>query len=75
LSSFSRDKVNSRLFPGDQISPASIVHSAGSSRERSRNAEGLFISGDWVGPVGLLSDAAAVSGRSAGEAAAVFARH
>jgi phytoene dehydrogenase-like protein len=38
------------------------------------NAEGLFISGDWVGPVGLLADAAAVSGRSAGEAAALFAQ-
>jgi phytoene dehydrogenase-like protein len=39
------------------------------------NAEGLFISGDWVGSVGLLADAAAASARSAGEAAAVFARH
>ncbi|HEX2889886.1 FAD-dependent oxidoreductase [Vineibacter terrae] len=39
------------------------------------NAEGLFICGDWVGPVGLLSDAAAASGRSAGEAAALFAQH
>jgi phytoene dehydrogenase-like protein len=37
-------------------------------------AEGLFVSGDWVGPVGMLADAAAASGRSAGEAAAVFAR-
>lgn len=37
-------------------------------------AEGLFICGDWVGPVGLLSDAAAASGRSAGEAAAALAR-
>lgn len=40
-----------------------------------QNAGGLFISGDWVGSVGLLADAAAVSGLSAGEAAAVFARH
>ncbi len=40
-----------------------------------QNAEGLFISGDWVGSVGLLADAAAVTGRSAGEAAALFARH
>jgi phytoene dehydrogenase-like protein len=40
-----------------------------------QNEEGLFIAGDWVGSVGLLSDAAAASGRSAGEAAAVFARH
>jgi hypothetical protein len=43
-----------------------------------QNAKGLFISGDWVGSVGLLADAAdaaAVSGLSAGEAAAAFARH
>jgi phytoene dehydrogenase-like protein len=39
------------------------------------NEEGLFISGDWVGSVGMLADAAAVSGRAAGEAASVFARH
>lgn len=38
------------------------------------NVEGHFIAGDWVGPVGMLADAAAASGRSAGEAAAVFAR-
>ena len=38
-------------------------------------AEGLFIAGDWVGSVGLLSDTAAISGRFAGEAAAVFGRH
>ncbi len=40
-----------------------------------QNEEGLFIAGDWVGSVGLLAGAAAVSGRSAGNAAAVFARH
>jgi phytoene dehydrogenase-like protein len=39
-----------------------------------QHAEGLFICGDWVGPAGLLADAAAASGRSAGEAAAAFAR-
>jgi phytoene dehydrogenase-like protein len=39
-----------------------------------QNAEGLFICGDWVGSLGMLADAAAASGRSAGEAAAVFAR-
>jgi glycine/D-amino acid oxidase-like deaminating enzyme len=38
-------------------------------------AEGLFIAGDWVGSVGLLADAAAGSGRAAGEAAAFIARH
>ncbi|MGH6991100.1 MAG: phytoene desaturase family protein [Stellaceae bacterium] len=39
------------------------------------NADGLFIAGDWVGAIGLLADAAAQSGRSAGQAAALFARH
>lgn len=38
------------------------------------NHDGLFIAGDWIGPAGLLADAAAISGRSAGEAAAAFAR-
>lgn len=30
----------------------------------------VFLAGDWVGPVGLLSDAAVSSGRAAGQAAA-----
>ncbi len=38
------------------------------------DAPGLFRAGDWVGAAGLLGDAAAVSGRSAGETAAAFAR-
>jgi phytoene dehydrogenase-like protein len=33
---------------------------------------GLYIAGDWVGPHSLLSDAAAASGRVAGELAAAF---
>jgi hypothetical protein len=36
------------------------------------NAEGLFISGGWVGAVGLLADTGPVGGRSADEAAAVL---
>ncbi|HTZ10385.1 MAG TPA: hypothetical protein VMB72_15035, partial [Acidimicrobiales bacterium] len=32
---------------------------------------GVFVAGDWVGPVGLLADAALDSGRAAGEAAAL----
>ncbi len=35
---------------------------------------GLYIAGDWVGSHSLLSDAAAASGRLAGELAAAFAR-
>jgi len=38
------------------------------------DSEGLFIAGDWVGPAGMLADAAAASGRRAGETAAAFAR-
>ena len=34
----------------------------------------LFIAGDWVGPEGLLSDAAAASGLAAAQAAATLAR-
>jgi hypothetical protein len=36
--------------------------------------EGLFLAGDWVGPVGLLADAALCTGRDAGERAAAVAR-
>jgi len=37
---------------------------------RVPGADGLWLAGDWVGPVGLLADAAIVSGRDAGAAAA-----
>jgi hypothetical protein len=33
-------------------------------------APGLFVAGDWVGPSGMLADAALASGMSAGERAA-----
>ncbi len=36
---------------------------------------GVFIAGDWVGPVGLLADAALASGEAAGRAAAGHAVH
>lgn len=36
-------------------------------------ADGLLLAGDWVGPVGLLGDAAVASGASAGRAAAAAA--
>jgi 2-polyprenyl-6-methoxyphenol hydroxylase-like FAD-dependent oxidoreductase len=35
---------------------------------------GVFLAGDWVGPVGLLADAALSSGEAAGRAAAARAR-
>lgn len=39
---------------------------AGRPTVRVTGVEGMFIAGDWVGPVGLLADAALASGRSAG---------
>jgi phytoene dehydrogenase-like protein len=36
-------------------------------------AEGLFVAGDWVGPEGMLADAAVASGESAGVLAAAHA--
>jgi len=32
---------------------------------------GVFVAGDWVGPLGLLADASLASGFAAGQAAAV----
>ncbi len=39
---------------------------AGRPTVRVSGLEGIFVAGDWVGPVGLLGDAALASGRSAG---------
>ena len=36
---------------------------------RASGLEGVFVAGDWVGPVGLLADAALASGHQAGLAA------
>lgn len=43
---------------------------AGRPAVRVAGADGLFLAGDWVGPEGLLADAALHSGRDAGRAAA-----
>jgi len=37
-------------------------------------AQGLFVAGDWVGPEGMLSDAAAASARSAARSAVALVR-
>lgn len=37
------------------------------------DAPGLFVAGDWVGPEGMLSDAATASARAAAARAAAFA--
>lgn len=46
---------------------------AGRPAVDSLGVPGVFIAGDWVGPDGLLADAAAASGRAAGRAAAEHA--
>jgi hypothetical protein len=74
-----RDCERARQFlPAMPVIFSILLAAKGGMRGRPgvvvQNAEGLFISGDWVGSVGLLADAAAVTARSAGEAAAVFAR-
>jgi phytoene dehydrogenase-like protein len=75
-----RDGERARQFlPAMPVSPSIPLAAGGGMNGRPdiavQNAEGLFICGDWVGSVGMLADAAAASGRSAGEAAAAFARH
>jgi hypothetical protein len=45
---------------------------AGRPRAPVPGFPGLYIAGDWVGSHSLLSDAAAASGRLAGELAAAF---
>ena len=47
---------------------------AGRPGVQVRGYSGLYIAGDWVGSHSLLSDAAAASGRLAGELAATFSR-
>lgn len=74
-----RDRERARQFLGAMPVISAIPLAAkGGLRGRPAGAvdgaEGLFIAGDWVGPAGMLGDAAAASGRSAGEAAAAFAR-
>jgi phytoene dehydrogenase-like protein len=45
---------------------------AGRPRAADSGLQGVFIAGDWVGPTGLLADAAAASGMAAGDAAAAW---
>jgi phytoene dehydrogenase-like protein len=47
---------------------------AGRPRVDALGAPGLLLAGDWVGPTGLLADAALSSGRDAGQLAADIAR-
>jgi phytoene dehydrogenase-like protein len=56
-----------------------VTHAVPEWRDRGRrmdgrvaDAPGLFLSGDWVGEVGMLADAAAASARAASRAAQAF---
>ncbi len=53
-----------------ELPRASAGGLAGRPPSRVAGVEGLFLAGDWVGPVGMLADAALASGREAGLAAA-----
>lgn len=47
---------------------------AGRPRVDALGRDGVLLAGDWVGPTGLLADAALASGRAAGQLAAAAAR-
>jgi glycine/D-amino acid oxidase-like deaminating enzyme len=47
---------------------------AGRPRVDALGRDGVLLAGDWVGPTGLLADAALASGRAAGQLAAATAR-
>ncbi len=51
--------------PGSGLTGRPAIDSAG--------ADGLFLAGDWIGPIGQLADAALASGEAAGRAAALRA--
>jgi phytoene dehydrogenase-like protein len=48
---------------------------AGRPRVDAPGARGVYVAGDWVGPDGLLADAALASGAAAGQRAASHAHH
>ncbi|MEX1102926.1 MAG: FAD-dependent oxidoreductase, partial [Dehalococcoidia bacterium] len=71
--------VHRRFVPHLMVTNAYVTAAAGGLPGRPGpevpGAPGLFVAGDWVGPVGMLADSALASGMSAGElAAAVEAR-
>lgn len=66
--------VRRRFLP--RLTVAHALASAGQGGVAARpgsavpNVPGLYVAGDWVGPEGLLSDAALASARRAAELAA-----
>ena len=70
--------VHRRHLPNLVVSNANVTAAAGGFAGRPPaavpGADGLFVAGDWVGPEGMLYDAAAASGKRAGQLAAAHAR-
>ena len=60
----------SRLVAATDIPKATLGGLAGRPGNEVPGAPGVFVAGDWVGPAGLLADAALASGAAAGRAAA-----
>jgi phytoene dehydrogenase-like protein len=58
-----------RLVVSHDVGSAAGGGLAGRSAVRVPGREGVFLAGDWVGPEGLLADAALASGRAAARAA------
>jgi phytoene dehydrogenase-like protein len=70
-----RDRVCSQRLLADLVVTNAVVAAdrgglAGRPGPAVPGCRGLFVAGDWVGPVGQLADAAFASGRAAGKAAA-----
>ena len=63
-------RFNRRFIAAHDQPQAASGGLAGRPGVASLGTDGVFIAGDWVGPEGLLADAAVASGRSAGVAAA-----
>lgn len=57
------------MYASDYASVADVAPGRGGLEGRYGPAvpdtEGLYVAGDWVGPAGMLSDAAVASGRRA----------
>ena len=70
------DVVEQRFLARMVTIPAVPVPGAGLAGRPSIDAvgvPGVYLAGDWVGPEGLLADAALASGQAAGRAAAAYA--
>ena len=71
------DVVTSRFLAHLHVSGAAPVAAAGGlpGRPGVRVGDGVFVAGDWVGPEGLIGDAALASGEAAGRAALAHLDH